>query len=95
MYIKYSHTRHVERQLPVSIRYCYWRVVATFVAEEVIRVSCQCRIVEKSPPYGVVVDSDVELMFHSTDEPSNRSVALLRTQISYIIHRTLHLCVLS
>lgn len=35
---------------------------------------------EKSPPYGVVVDCGVELMFHGTDEPSNSSVALLKDQ---------------
>lgn len=55
-------------------------MVTTFVAEEVISVICECRVVEKSPPYGVVADYDVELMLHSSDESSDSSVALLKTK---------------
>lgn len=45
---------------------------------------------EKSPPYGVVVDRDVELMFHGTDEPSDSSMALLKTKRLVVLYLQHH-----
>lgn len=55
-------------------------MVATFVAKEIILISSKCRVVKKCPPDGVVVDCQIQLMLHSTDESSNSCVGLLKDQ---------------
>lgn len=46
------------------------------IAVKIVCVGSKCRVVEKSPSYGVVMYGGVELKFHSPKETSNCSVAL-------------------
>ncbi len=83
---KYSHTGLFKGHFPL-MWYCHWRAGATCVEEEVVGAGRQCRVVQKSPLYGVVLDFDVKLKCHGTDEWSNSSVALLNHHYHHYPHK--------